>query len=194
MGILVLFLTLLCDPSSYTPDKGNLINVKKLSVCMANAQMHIFAGTIVSLLFALAIYNVVHVSTFVILAGILIGVVSSEFPDIDHPRSLPRKVLRGIMPTIIVVLFGYLFFIWKIWNHGIFIISAFFATPIILVLSYEYFIPKHRGATHKLPGMAVMIALTIPFVLAVGPNFVNLIVLVSFAVLGFSTHVVLDHI
>ena len=178
----------------FAPTKGNLINVKKLSVNMSNAQMHIIAGTIVSLLFALVLHNLIHLNIFVLFVGVIIGIVASEFPDIDHPKSLPRKVLRGIMPALIIVVFGYLFLSWRIWTKGIFIIVAFIAAPVLTILSYEYFIPRHRGATHKLPGMIVMIVLTIPFVLAVGMNFINLVVLVSFAVLGFATHIVLDHL
>ncbi|MCD6576021.1 MAG: metal-dependent hydrolase [Nanoarchaeota archaeon] len=161
---------------------------------MSNAQGHLIAGTLVSLSLAFVLYNLLHVGLLVVILGIIVGIISSEFPDIDHPKSLPRKVLRGIMPAIVIFTFIYLFFSWRIWTHGLFEISLFFAAPLLIIMFYEYFIPRHRGATHKWPGMATMVALSVSMSFVAGLSFVNVITITLFAVLGFSSHILLDHL
>ncbi len=161
---------------------------------MSNAQTHLIVGTLTCLTLAFFLYKFVHVNLLVLFAGVVIGIIASEFPDIDHPKSLPRKVLRGLMPALILFIFIYLFFAWRIWTKNFLMISLFFATPFLIIFSYEYFIPKHRRATHKWPGMAMLIAVTIPLASAVGLGITNFLIIASFAVLGFSTHILLDHL
>ncbi len=161
---------------------------------MSNAQVHIAAGTLVSLILAFVFYNFIHIGLLVVILGIIIGIVSSEFPDIDHPKALPRKILRGIMPAIVLFTFLYLFFKWRMWVRGFWKISLFLAAPVVILATYEYFIPKHRGATHKWPGLAVVVALAFLLSTIAGLSVVNVLVISTFAVLGFSTHILLDHL
>lgn len=161
---------------------------------MSNAQGHLIAGTLSSLLLAFFLHQFAHINFSVLVLGVILGIVASEFPDIDHPKSLPRKVLRGIMPAIVLFVFIYLFFAWHMWTKNFLMISLFFAAPFLVISSYEYFIPKHRGATHKWPGMATMVALSVSFSFVVGFGVVSLLILTAFAVLGFSTHILLDHL
>jgi len=161
---------------------------------MSNAQGHLIAGTLSSLILALFLYHFAHISFLVLFLGVILGIVASEFPDIDHPKSLPRKIIRGIMPATIIFVFVYLFFDWRMWTKNVVLISLFFGAPFLIIFSYEYFIPKHRGAMHKWPGMATMVVLSISFSLVVGFGFISLLILTAFAVLGFSTHILLDHL
>lgn len=159
---------------------------------MPNAQVHLIAGTFSSLVIAFILYKLAHIGFPILMLGIAIGIIASEFPDIDHPNSLPRKILKGVMPALIFFLFIYLFFSLRIWNYGFILASSFFILPILAILTYEHFIPKHRGATHKWPGIAFLVGLTIPFSLATGFNLTITLSLILFALSGFFTHVVLD--
>ena len=123
----------------------------------------------------------------------MIGIVAAEFPDIDHPKSLPRKVLRKIMPVFILSAFAILFFVWRIWEKDPVSFVLFIAAPAFLIIFYEKFIPRHRGATHKWPGLTAMVLISLPLGLAIG-GFVNVLIIVSFVVIGFSTHILLDHL
>lgn len=160
---------------------------------MPNAQVHLTVGLLSSLALAVLFFHSIHTSASVLIVGVLLGVMASEFPDIDHPKALPRKVLRGIMPAIILFVFGYLFFDWKMWTKNIAYIVVFVVTVAILILYYEKFIPKHRGATHKLPGLITVIALSLPLAFAFG-GIVNVLVISAFTAVGFLTHVALDHL
>jgi membrane-bound metal-dependent hydrolase YbcI (DUF457 family) len=160
---------------------------------MPNAQVHLMAGLLSSLALAFFFYNLFHTGLSVLISGVMIGVMASEFPDIDHPKALPRKVLRGIMPAIILFVLAYLFFAWRIWVKSALSILAFFGAAAAMLLYYEKLIPKHRGATHKLPGLLTVIVLSLPLAFAFG-GFANILVVTAFAVVGFSTHVLLDHL
>ena len=160
---------------------------------MSNAQVHLMVGLLSSLALAVLFHNSLHIGMSVLISGILLGVMASEFPDIDHPKALPRKVLRGVMPAIILFVFAYLFFAWRIWTKSALFMLIFLAVAAALLLYYEKFIPKHRGATHKLPGLITVVILSLPLAFAFG-GLVNILVTVSFVVVGFSTHILLDHL
>lgn len=161
---------------------------------MSNAQNHIIVGTLVSLILAFIFNNFFNINQGIIVIGVVLGIISSEFPDVDHPKSLPRKIMKGLMPAVILFIFGYLFFTWKIWTKDFVIIGFFISLPIILIYFYEYFIPRHRGSTHKLPGMIAVSVLTVPFTFLFGWNLINFIVLIVFVITGFSTHILLDNL
>ena len=161
---------------------------------MSNAQAHLIAGTFVSLVLAFVFNNFLNINQSIVVLGIFLGIISSEFPDIDHPKSLPRKIMKGVMPALILFLFAYIFFVWRIWTKDFITIGLFISAPIILIYFYEVFIPRHRGATHKLPGMISMIVLPAVFVLLFGWGFINFLVLMVFVVGGFSTHIILDNL
>jgi uncharacterized membrane protein YeaQ/YmgE (transglycosylase-associated protein family) len=161
---------------------------------MSNAQGHIIAGTFVSLVLAFFLYNYLHVSLLTLVLGVILGILSAEFPDIDHPKALPRKVLRGVMSAFVGFVFLYLFFDWRVWRMSILKIVLFLLTPIIILFTYEKFIPHHRGATHKLPGLITVVSIASLFALVVGFNFVGLFSLVAFASFGFFSHIILDHL
>ena len=160
---------------------------------MPNAQVHLTIGLLSSLALALSFYSFLHTSLSILISGVILGVMASEFPDIDHPKALPRKVLKGVMPALILFVFAYLFFAWKIWTKGVLSIIIFLVIMVVLLSYYEKFIPKHRGATHKLPGLITVILLSLPLAFAFG-GFMNILVILSFATVGFSTHVILDHL
>lgn len=160
---------------------------------MANSQTHLMVGAFSSMVLAFVFYKFIGISTFVVGAGVVLGIVSAMFPDIDHPKALPRKVLRGVMPAFVLFIFGYLFFDWRIMHQSQWNIVLFFAAPVLIILFYQYFIPKHRGATHKWQGLITVILIAAVLSIVFG-GIVNALVLVTFAILGFSTHIVLDHI
>lgn len=160
---------------------------------MASGQTHLMVGAFASILLAFVFHKFMGASIFVAGAGVVLGIVSAMFPDIDHPKALPRKVLRGIMPAVVLFVFGYLFFKWRILQQTRWNIILFFAAPILIILFYQHVIPRHRGATHKLPGLITMILAAVVLSVVFG-GIVNALILITFAVLGFSTHVVLDHV
>ncbi len=161
---------------------------------MSNAQTHLIAGTIASLILAIIFTNFFNISQEIILIGIFLGIISSEFPDIDHSKSLPRKIMRGIIPAILLFIFGYFFMIWEIWTREYIVIGIFISILIIIIYFYEFLIPRHRGSTHKLPGLVALLVFTafIPFLF--NWKVINVITLSVFVILGFSTHIILDNI
>ena len=160
---------------------------------MASGQTHLMVGAFASILLAFVFHKFMGASIFVAGAGVVLGVVSAMFPDIDHPKALPRKVLRGIMPAVVLFVFGYLFFKWRILQQTQWNMILFFAAPVLIILFYQYFIPRHRGATHKWQGLMTMILAAVVLSVVFG-GIVNALILITFAVLGFSTHIVLDHV
>ena len=116
------------------------------------------------------------------------------FPDIDHDYSIPRKLLRGMMPGLIGVLALYLFFSWRFWKNSLIKQAVFVAFPFLFLVTYEKFIPRHRGAVHKWPGLLFLLAIVGVLSFFLKYDFLGLGILALFATVGFSTHILLDYI
>ena len=160
---------------------------------MANLQGHMIAGTIagVGLAILLSFFNI---SPTILFIGAVISIGSAMFPDIDHDHSIPRKLLRGLMPGLVGVIALYLFFSWRFWNTSLVQQAIFVAFPFLFLVTYEKFIPRHRGAVHKWPGLLFLLALVGILAFFLKYDFVGLGVLVLFSVLGFGSHILLDYL
>jgi len=159
---------------------------------MSNFNVHIAAGVVASLLLAFAL-NSFGVSLLVLVFGVILSIMSAGFPDIDHEKSMPRKIMRALVPGIVIFLVIYYFFTNHMWTAPVLNIIILFGIAVLFVFTYEKFIPQHRGATHKLPGLAFVVAISIIAAFMLGFGFVSAILLAVFALIGFSTHILLDH-
>lgn len=160
---------------------------------MADSQGHLIAGTICGVGLAV-ILSFMGIGAAALFLGAIICIIASEFPDIDHDHSLPRKVLRGIIPGLVGIIALYLFFSWRFWNSSWLEQVLFVVLPIVFLFSYEQFIPRHRGSIHKWPGLALFLAVLIAIAYFLRFGVVDAAVLVLFGAVGFSSHVILDHI
>lgn len=160
---------------------------------MANSQGHLIVGTGAGV--GLAVFlSFLGINPTILFMGAIICIIASEFPDIDHNHSLPRKIMRGIVPGIVGMSMLYFFFSWKFWNVPMIQQLLFVAIPIIFLFTYEKFIPRHRGSIHKWPGLSLFILTIAGIAYFMNVGWVDGGILVLFGVIGFSTHVILDHI
>jgi membrane-bound metal-dependent hydrolase YbcI (DUF457 family) len=160
---------------------------------MANAEGHLVAGTVAGVGLALLL-SFLGIGPLVLFLGALVCIIASEFPDIDQDKSLPRKVMRGVLPGLVGMLALYLFFSWRYWNSQLWEQALFVALPAAFIISYEKFIPRHRGAIHKFPGLAVLLSVIAIIAFFVHFSWIEGGVLLLFGAVGFGTHVFLDHI
>ncbi|MDD5181954.1 MAG: metal-dependent hydrolase [Candidatus Nanoarchaeia archaeon] len=160
---------------------------------MANLKGHLIAGTIagVSLAFLLSFFGVNPAMLFI---GAVLCIGAAMFPDIDQENSTPRNIMRGIVPGLVGLIALYLYFSWRYWNNSLLEQALFIAFPFVFLLVYEKFMPRHRGAIHKFPGLLMVSGAVIVLGLFLGYNPLGIGVLVLFSVLGFSSHVIMDHI
>lgn len=160
---------------------------------MANSQGHLIGGTIAGVGLALLL-SFFGISPTMLFIGAIICIAASEFPDIDHDHSIPRKIIRGILPGLVGVIALYIFFSWRFWKNSLIEQAVFVAFPFLFLATYEHFIPRHRGAVHKWPGLLFLLALVGVLAFFLKYDFLGLGVLILFAAVGFSTHIVLDYI
>jgi len=160
---------------------------------MADSQGHLIAGTVAGVGLAVLL-SFLGIGPTVLFLGAIICIIASEFPDIDHDHSIPRKVMRGIIPGLVGIMILYLFFSWRFWNNSILEQVLFIALPIIFLVSYEKFIPRHRGAIHKWQGLVLFLAVTAAIAYFLKFGIIDGAIVVLFGAVGFSSHVVLDHI
>lgn len=160
---------------------------------MSNFNVHIAAGVISALVLAFVLHSL-GVSMLVLVFGVILAITASGFPDIDHEKSMPRKIMRAIVPGVVIFLVIYYFFMNHMWNAPVLSIIMLVGVAVVFVFAYEKFIPEHRGATHKLPGLVFVIAISVIAAFFLSFNFVSALVLAVFAVIGFSTHILLDHL
>lgn len=160
---------------------------------MANSQGHLIAGTIAGVGLAMLL-SFLGLSPSILFLGAVVCIVASEFPDVDHDHSLPRKVMRGIVPGLIGMIALYLFFSWRFWNSSLVEQILFVAFPAVFLISYEKFIPRHRGSIHKFPGLLILLVIIAVAAYFLNFNLIDGGVLLLFGAVGFSTHIFLDHI
>lgn len=160
---------------------------------MANSQGHLIGGTVTGVGLAILL-SFLGVNPTTLFLGAIVCIVASEFPDIDHNHSLPRKILRGIVPGLVGIVALYLFFSWKFWNGSSLEMILFLIIPVVFLVSYEKFIPRHRGSIHKWPGLVLFISIVVTLAYFLRFNFLDGAILVLFGVLGFVSHILLDHI
>jgi len=161
---------------------------------MSNFNVHIGAGLVTALLVAFLLQNFFGISMLVITFGVILAVTAAGFPDIDHEKSMPRKIMRSIVPGIVIFLVIYYFFANHMWDAPVLNMIILFGAAALFVFTYERFIPQHRGATHKIPGLAFVVAISVIAAFFLGFSFISAVVLVVFSIIGFSTHVLLDHL
>jgi hypothetical protein len=161
---------------------------------MSNYNVHAAAGVIVSLILAFFLYTFVHVNPLILALGVVIAVISCEFPDIDYNKSMPRKVMRGLVPGVVIFFALYYFFTNQMWNAPLLNIILLVIVAVGFILSYEKFIPHHRGPTHKLPGLLVLVVASVAIAFILGFGFINALLLALFAAVGFAIHLILDHL
>jgi hypothetical protein len=161
---------------------------------MPNFNVHMAAGIIIAFLFAYFLYSIAGFSLLILAFGGIVAVLSAGFPDVDHEKSMPRKVMRGIVPGIVAVFGLYYFFSNRLWQQNLLSIAGLIAVCSAFVLLYEKFIPEHRGATHKLPGLAFVAIISSLVGIFLGLGILNAVILSIFAIVGFSSHVLLDHL
>jgi hypothetical protein len=159
---------------------------------MPNAQAHLIAGTLVAIAVALLLRYAFGFGGVVLLLGAFLLIIASEFPDVDHEKSLPRKIMRGLVPGLVIFATIYAYLNWHMWTAAIYLQLLIFAVPIAFILIYEKFIPKHRGALHKYPGMIVMIAIVVILGVMLKMGFMEMLVLSVFAAIGFGVHILAD--
>ncbi|MCD6547471.1 MAG: metal-dependent hydrolase [Nanoarchaeota archaeon] len=161
---------------------------------MPNYPTHILSGAIASFVLAFVLFKTGFTNPLVLTVGFILGVIASEFPDIDQKNSIPRKVLRTYFPALVIIAFVYLFFKLRVWTKDILYLIGFVAIPVIIILTYEKFIPRHRGAIHKLPGLIMISITTLPIGILLNANLSIFLILELFVFIGFSTHILLDNI
>ncbi len=107
---------------------------------------HLFASLLAALAFFLVFPN------FELLpASLSLFVLSSLLPDIDHPKSIPRKIVRTIFFTLAFfsVLFFALLYL-KTDQAFIVVIPLIALLPAFLLTHlFEASIPKHRREMHS---------------------------------------------
>jgi membrane-bound metal-dependent hydrolase YbcI (DUF457 family) len=161
---------------------------------MPNFNTHVAAGLVAALLLAVFLYYSLGTSPLVLAFGVVLALVATEFPDIDHKRSMPRKILRGIIPGLVIFLLIYFVWTGRMWQGPILNLVVLTALALIFIFAWERFIPRHRGPTHKLPGLVFLVVSAAAFAYFLGLGTVSLAILVAFSVLGFVMHVILDHL
>ncbi|HDQ59695.1 MAG TPA: hypothetical protein ENN30_00710 [Candidatus Woesearchaeota archaeon] len=158
---------------------------------MPNSTTHFTAGVITAVILFLAM-GYFGISRIVLFLGAMLCIMVSEFPDIDQHNSIPRKVMRHLLPGVVIALSLYLFFSWRVYSESLLHILLFIAVPVAFLTVYERFIPAHRKEVHKLPGL-VAVALLMWLISA----FLNLSMMETTAIIlfgsaGFISHIALD--
>ena len=160
---------------------------------MPNSTTHFGAGVITAVLLFI-VFSQFHYSRMLLFLGAIFCVMAAEFPDIDQGNSIPRKVMRHLLPGVVVALIVYLFFYWSMWSRTVGELLLFLIVPAIFLFSYEKFIPAHRREIHQLPGLAIVIVLMIAVGAFLRLNFLETTILSACAGLGFISHIALDHL
>lgn len=160
---------------------------------MPNAQTHLIAGTLIALAFGLLMKYAFGFSGTVLLLGGILLIVASEFPDVDHDKSLPRKIMRGMVPGLVIFAIIYAYLTRHLWTSPLWMQIVLIIAAVAFIGIYEKFIPKHRGALHKFPGMAVMVAIVVLLGVVLKMSVFEIVVLGVFAAIGFSVHILMDH-
>jgi inner membrane protein len=130
------------------------------------------------------------------LASLTLFILSSLLPDIDHPKSIPRKAFKHAVfwPVLFA---SFIIAQSTIACEGIpclilYAVVALIASRLFL-LAIELLIPKHRGKIHsKIAGLVLG-----AFVLAVSYPFAGPVLSLSFGLfsfLGYSFHLLVDFI
>lgn len=160
---------------------------------MVNLHGHLIAGTIVGvgLAFLLSFFGVNPTMLFI---GAVICIGSAMFPDIDQENSTPRNILRGVIPGLVGIIALYLYFSWRYWKNSLIEQALFIAFPFAFLFVYEKFIPRHRGAIHKMPGLMILLGTVVVLGMFLEYNPLGIGILALFSTMGFSSHVIMDHI
>lgn len=160
---------------------------------MGNYQQHVIFGFIVSLCAGLIGYFIVDVGVLYSSLGVMLGVLGSMLPDLDHDESTPLKEVFNIAAAIIPFIFIVAYILPRGEKTAAFVtvIFGFGYLFIRLVVSNLFkHITSHRGMFHSIPAMLIVGAII--FLLYHESDVKVRWFLTAAGMLGFLSHLVLD--
>jgi hypothetical protein len=129
------------------------------------------------------------------LAACLFFVASSLLPDVDHPKSIPRKLMRGLVFLLIffssTLALSFLFPKKDPFAAFLFLPATALLASLVITFIIEISIPKHRGKIHS-AGAGLFLGLLVFVLFAVLVPFTAALSLGSSAFLGYLFHLLVD--
>lgn len=162
---------------------------------MANFKTHrdfsLFISFSLGLFFLyLGVINIIEVFLLMIL-----GILSSFLPDLDHSESVPNKALFNLLSFLVSLVVSVL--IYGQYEFELFIAIVFFSFLFVrygLKYLYDKFV-EHRGMFHSIPTALLFSITTIDILFIYSSLRGDLILVVGFFIfIGYVSHLLLDEI
>ncbi len=131
------------------------------------------------------------------LAACLFFVASSLLPDVDHPKSIPRKLMRGLVFLLIffstILALSFLFPQKDPFAAFLFLPATALLASLVITFIIEISIPKHRGKIHS-AGAGLFLGLLVFVLSAVLVPVPTALLLASAVFLGYTLHIAVDFV
>lgn len=131
-----------------------------------------------------------------LIALLLVFVFGSIVPDVDHPKSTPRKIFRALFVILLLSSISILLIISGGSSQDYLIPAVVaLATTLLLLFLVERFIPKHRGIVHSKSAAIVFgfVCFCIILVLSFQPDLGMAFLFGASASFGYLFHLLVDY-